>query len=628
MSQKILFLSRYSKLGASSRYRIYDYIDYLEKNGFECTVSPLFSDLYLTNRYSGKSIVYEFLRSYLKRVFILFEINKYDVFFIEKEIFPFVPFCIENFWLSRCQNYIVDYDDAIFHRYDSNERLLVRLLLSNKISQVMKNASRVIVGNQYLYDYAKVKLIDNASILPTVVDVDQYDKVVVKKNKQFTVVWIGSESTAHYIDQVKQTISKVCQMTNGKFVVIGANIHIPNTNVELVEWSLNTEKKYLKESHVGIMPLTDMQWDKGKCGFKIIQYMASKIQVVASPVGVNSDIIRHEENGYLASTADEWFECLMKVFNNLNNEKIINNGYKTVRERYSLECTAPIFYDTIKNVLRHNANIDHKVVKGFGREWGHFKNESHTNDLFMIWNDYFSIFPWNLLPNDGGIGADIGCGSGRWSYFVANKVKRIYLIDPSIEALGVAQSKLREFKNIDFINTGVEEAMEKIEPLDFAYSLGVLHHVPDIDLAFKSISRKLKKGAPFLVYLYYSFDNKPIWYRFIWKFSDIARGVVSKLPYKVKILVTYLIAFFVYYPISRLGLVLGKLKLSTSQFPLIYYSDKSFYFMKNDALDRFGTRLENRFSKIEILDLFQRHGFDNVEFSSSEPYWCACGIKK
>jgi hypothetical protein len=155
----------------------------------------------------------------------------------------------------------------------------------------------------------------------------------------------------------------------------------------------------------------------------------------------------------------------------------------------------------------------------------------------------------------------------------------------------------------------------------------VLHHVPDINSAFSAISSNLKKGAPFLVYLYHSFDESPSWYRYLWYFTDFFRKIISKMPSKLKLAVTQLIAILIYWPVSRLGLIFRKLGFDTSHFPLIYYSEKPFYYMRNDSLDRFGTRLENRFSKKEIESIFIKAGFGNVIFSKNKPYWCACGIK-
>ena len=629
MSQKILILTRYSTLGASSRYRFYDYVEYLQQDGFDCVISPLFSDKYLIKTYSRSFRVFEVIKCYWKRVIILFSIGKYDSCLVEKELLPFFPYFIEFLFLARSKKYDIDYDDAIFHRYDDHKNSIIRYLFSNKIARLMKNARCVIVGNEYLYDYAKLNSCKDIRIIPTVVNLDKYDKVTAKKNEQFTIVWIGSQATIHYLLQIIEPITRVCNLVNGKLLIIGAKIKIPNVQLELVDWSEDSEVEHLKSAHVGIMPLSENKWDLGKCGFKIILYMASGVPVIASPVGVNKTIITDTKNGFLAYSADEWFNYIYAIYKGID-KAVTDDAYQNVVSNYSISYATPLLTQALKDTL-FNHNIDPALVEGFGREWEMFsfkENDTSIEYLLSIWEDYFSIFPWKLLPDSGGIGADIGCGTGRWSIPVARRVEKLYLIDPSIQALNIAKNNLKEHKNVEFLNQSANVSMQTIEPLDFAFSIGVLHHVPDINSAFNSISSKLKKGAPFLVYLYYSFEESPIWYRLLWSFTDFVRKIISRMPYKMKVFSTQLIALLLYLPISKLGYLLTKIGLNTKNFPLIYYSDKPFYFMRNDSLDRFGTRLENRYSKQEILEIFNNSGFIDVQFSDRKPYWCACGIKE
>jgi glycosyltransferase involved in cell wall biosynthesis/SAM-dependent methyltransferase len=628
---KLLILTRYDRTGPSSRYRFYNYVDYLEANGVICDIKPLFNKEYLECSYSGSSRVDAAIRCYARRFKDLFNIRKYDLVLIEKELFPFLPAWFESyFYLSR-MNYILDYDDAIFHRYDQHKNKLIRLFLSEKIAHIMKGAVAVISGNRYISDYANKHAQKDRIIIPTVVDTDLYDQILTEKNQQFTIVWIGTQSTAKYVEGISNAIKDVCIKTNGKFVMIGATASLPSVPVEFIEWSEDTEIRYLKSSHVGIMPLPNHHWERGKCGFKIIQYMASKIPVVASPVGVNSEIIKDGVNGYLATTENEWVDCLFKVYNESESESesVGVAGYKNIVSNYSFSHAAPILLEVLEKNT-HKDNLDKKVVDDFGFEWSIFDNEELSNSsLKEIWEDYFHIFPWHALPKGGGVGADIGCGSGRWAKFVAPKVKKLYLIDPSKSAVNVAKNKLLQFNNLEFLITSADRLLVDDESLDFAYSLGVLHHIPNINQAFQSISKKLKKGAPFLVYLYYSLDNKPVWYRYLWKFSDLFRILISTLPFRLKYFISQLTAILVYWPIARLGYFFVKLGLDVRKvWPLIYYSNKPFYVMKNDALDRFGTRLEQRFSKIEIKSLFIDNGFTDIKFSDREPYWCVCGIKK
>ena len=353
MAQKILILPRYSELGASSRYRFYEYIEHLKEDGFECTISPLFSDKYLVKTYSRSYRVFEVIRCYLKRIIILFNIRKYDSCLVEKELLPFFPYFIEFVFFSLCNKYVIDYDDAIFHRYDDHKSPIIRYLFSNKIGKLMKNAECVLVGNEYLYDYAKFNLCNNIKIIPTVVDIEKYDKVATEKNEQFTIVWIGSQATVQYLLEVIEPITRVCNKVNGKLLVVGAIIDVPNIQLELVEWSQDSEVEYLKSAHVGIMPLSDNKWNLGKCGFKIIQYMACGIPVVASPIGVNTKIISDRRTGFLAHTADEWFNCLYLIFKGID-KSITTAAYQNIVNNYSMSYAVPLFIKTIRNSLSNN----------------------------------------------------------------------------------------------------------------------------------------------------------------------------------------------------------------------------------------------------------------------------------
>ena len=165
------------------------------------------------------------------------------------------------------------------------------------------------------------------------------------------------------------------------------------------------------------------------------------------------------------------------------------------------------------------------------------------------------------------------------------------------------------------------------QSLDFAFSLGVLHHVPDTQGAICAIAEKLKPGAPFLIYLYYAFDNRPHWYRLLWAVSNAVRVVVSRLPHPVRKAISEAIAALVYWPLARLTALLARFGIPQQSVPLSWYGDKSFYVMRTDAYDRFCTQLEKRFNKVQIEHMLANAGFDSIVFSDSSPYWCAVGIK-
>ena len=271
-------------------------------------------------------------------------------------------------------------------------------------------------------------------------------------------------------------------------------------------------------------------------------------------------------------------------------------------------------------------NIDPSTVESFGNEWKRFNQATVSNDeLAKNFNDYFEIFPWDIIGEDS-IGFDMGCGSGRWAKFVAPKVKYLNCIDPS-ESIAVAKKNLKEFTNVEFIARSVSDDVLAENSQDFGYSLGVLHHVPDTPKAIESCVKFLKPDAPFLVYLYYSFDNKSLAYRGIWRLTDMFRRVISRLPSKVKDIITDIIALTVYFPLAKLSKLMDFLKINIESIPLSYYRNHSFYTMRTDSRDRFGTPLEKRFSKEEIEKMMTNSGLTNIKFSNNQPFWCAVGFK-
>jgi len=273
-------------------------------------------------------------------------------------------------------------------------------------------------------------------------------------------------------------------------------------------------------------------------------------------------------------------------------------------------------------------NSDPQTVKGFGEEWSRFtQQELDQQSRAKIFWDYFSIFPWQMLP-PGAIGADVGCGSGRWAELVAPRVGRLHLIDASEEALRIARENLSGVTNVEFHHASVDALPFEDGYLDFAYSLGVLHHVPDTPAAIQQICRKLKPGAPLLLYLYYAFDNRGLGYRCIWKLSDVVRRMVARLPFMLRYPVSQVLAASVYWPLARTARLLEYMKLLPEAWPLAYYRDKPFYVMRTDALDRFGTRLEQRFSRDEITRMLEDAEMDGVRFSESAPFWCVTARKK
>ncbi len=267
-------------------------------------------------------------------------------------------------------------------------------------------------------------------------------------------------------------------------------------------------------------------------------------------------------------------------------------------------------------------NYDSKTVKDFGSEWSTFSQKKNISELKKIYNNYFKIFPFNKI-NKNSFGFDAGCGSGRWAQFIAPNVKELHCIEPSKEAINVAKINLKKFKNCKFINSTIDEYFSKKTILyDFGYCLGVLHHIPNTQKALNKMAMKLKKNSPLLLYIYYNFENKSLFFKCILFFSNLLRIFISKLPLIIKKIITDFIALIVYFPMSKIN------KYLNLNLPLSYYKDKSFYVMRTDSLDRFGTRLEKRFSKTMIIKIMENAHLKNIQFYKSEPYWVVIGYRK
>ena len=275
-------------------------------------------------------------------------------------------------------------------------------------------------------------------------------------------------------------------------------------------------------------------------------------------------------------------------------------------------------------------NKDQKTVDGFGDEWERFDQSQLSEDEHQdLFNRYFSVFPWGKLPENP-TGFDMGCGSGRWAKLLAPRVGTLHCIDPS-SALDVARRNLADEPNCNFHAKGVAEDILPHGSQDFGVSLGVLHHVPDTAAGIKACVNMLKPGAPFLLYLYYALDNRPFWFRSIWAASNVFRRIISKLPHKLRYGVSQVIAVCAYWPLARLVYLFESWDASKSfvdTFPLSTYRALSFYTMRTDALDRFGTRLEQRFTKKQIRTMMQDAGLAEISFSEENPHWVAVGYRE
>lgn len=272
-----------------------------------------------------------------------------------------------------------------------------------------------------------------------------------------------------------------------------------------------------------------------------------------------------------------------------------------------------------------SSNIDRKTVDGFGEEWAAYDQRGLRGDEYDRWFDaYFGIMPRSAF-NRGAEGFDLGCGSGRWAVGVAPRVGRLHCIDPAQKALDVARMRLASVDNIEFHLAAADSIPLPDSSQDFGYSLGVLHHIPDTARALADAVRKLKPGAPFLLYVYYALDTRPVWFRALWQVSDVVRRGVVRLPFAARKATTTVIAALIYWPLARVAQLAEKMGINVESAPLSAYRHGTFYTMRTDALDRFGTQLEQRFTRAQIQEMMNGAGLTNIRFSEREPFWVACG---
>ncbi|BAC07799.1 tlr0246 [Thermosynechococcus vestitus BP-1] len=353
---KVLILTRYESLGASSRVRFMQYLPLLQEAGIEALICPLLNDGYIQSLYSGSRPLVNILSRYWKRILDLLRIGRFDILWIEKELFPWLPDWIEKMFLQSAPPFILDFDDAIFHNYDQSRSILVNKLLGRKIDSLMKCADLVMAGNPYIATRAIDAGAKKVVVVPTVVDLKRYDITVVHHDKAVvTIGWIGSPSTANYLHIVQEPLRELSTRYSIRCVAIGARREqLLGTPFEPRPWAEKTEASELAALDIGIMPLPDAPWERGKCGYKLIQYMACGLPVVASPVGVNCEIVEHGVNGFLASTDAEWRHAIETLINDADlRSRMGAAGRRKVEHEYSLQVwgdrVAELFLDVAKS---------------------------------------------------------------------------------------------------------------------------------------------------------------------------------------------------------------------------------------------------------------------------------------
>lgn len=342
---RVLVLCKYGRLGASSRLRSLQYLPWLEQVGMTCVVSPLLSDYQVEHLYTaGRYPLASLFRSYTRRVRSLLSRRQFDVVWIEKEALPWLPAWFER-QLLRDVPYVLDYDDAIFHNYDQHSSWAVRKLLGCKLDRLMARADLVTVGNDYLADRAVRAGSRRVEIVPTVIDLERYPLRVRTEASTGEVVvgWIGSPATAKYLEMVSEVLNRLCLRHRMRCVAIGAREdQLVGTPFRPAPWHEDTEVSSLCGLDIGIMPLPDAPWERGKCGYKLIQYMGCSLPVVASPVGVNRQIVRNGENGFLADSEVQWEECLERLIVDASlRARMGAAGRERVEQEFCLQVQGP-----------------------------------------------------------------------------------------------------------------------------------------------------------------------------------------------------------------------------------------------------------------------------------------------
>lgn len=297
--------------------------------------------------------------------------------------------------------------------------------------------------------------------------------------------------------------------------------------------------------------------------------------------------------------------------------------------KFNIKTDKVVKVDNNKDVHVFNTeddNIDQVTVESFGEEWSKF-NYFDEKEIENIGNEYFDIVDFSKYDEQSTV-LDVGCGTGRWSIYLSSKFSNVYAMDPS-KAIYAAANLTKDIPGVHLIKASAENIPFEDDTFDLVISLGVLHHIPDTQKALNTIVKKVNKGGQCLIYLYYALDNRSFFYKMIFYISSFFRFFISKSPSFLKKITCDLIAIFVYLPFILLSKLVKNVlgEKWGNKIPLSYYSNKSFNVIRNDSLDRFGTPLEQRFSKKQIEKMMNKAGLRDIKFSNNQPYWHVIGQK-
>jgi glycosyltransferase involved in cell wall biosynthesis len=341
---KVLLLAKYARLHPSTRVRFHTYLPHLARLGIEVTVAPLLPESYTVDLFGGRRANMPAVGlAYLRRAITQLRARQYDVVWLEGELWPRSPSWGEAILDAvRCP-VVVDYDDAIFHRYDLSQNPVVRGMMRHKIDSVMRHATSVVVANQYVRERAVAAGASVIHVVPSVVDLDRYGPPSEADGIPATIGWIGSPISAGYLESIAPVLGRVRQATGAPIRIVGAGRRLEyELDAEYRDWSEQTEVAEIGRFAVGIMPLVDGPIARGKSGYKLIQYMACCVPAVASAVGENTTIIQHGVDGLLANSDDQWFAALLELVSTRDlRERLGAAGRAKVELHYSVQATSP-----------------------------------------------------------------------------------------------------------------------------------------------------------------------------------------------------------------------------------------------------------------------------------------------
>lgn len=319
------------------------YAPHLKAAGWSVTHAPLLDDDYLSRLYNHQRTIAQISSAYVKRLGSLLRERHHALLWIEKELLPWVPWFLERLLRPANSRVVVDYDDAVFHNYDLHRSAIVRQLFGRKIDSVMRDADLVLAGNQYLAERANAAGARGVRIVPTVVDMTRYLDAGPPKSDA-PIGWMGTPSTwKEYMAPMLPVLEEAATKFHRRIMVVGARATPHQSGlIDSFSWSEQTEASMISEMGIGLMPLNDTPWSRGKCGYKLIQYMASGIPVIASPVGVNAAIVEHGVNGFLAESDADWRSALQSLLADPDLRRRMGSaGRRKVQTHYSLQTWAP-----------------------------------------------------------------------------------------------------------------------------------------------------------------------------------------------------------------------------------------------------------------------------------------------